>query len=200
MSDAHDSLREDPTIGPLVEEYGDIELDRADDPFERLVISIVNQVISTEAARTVRERLFEAFEITPEALLAADEDELRDVGLSPQKVSAMQNAAAWWREETVTRERFAEMTDEEVIVDLTQISGIGDWTGKMFLMFALGREDVFPVEDLAVRRGMEMLFEEPSRAAMREHAEDWRPYRSVATLYVWQLYVDENSSVEDIIA
>jgi DNA-3-methyladenine glycosylase II len=161
---------------------------------------IVNQLISTEAARTVRERLFDAFEVTPETILTADEDALRDVGLSSQKVAAMQNAAAWWREESVTRERFAGQSDEAVIADLTAISGIGDWTGKMFLMFALGREDVFPVEDLAVRRGMEMLFEEPSRAEMREHAAEWAPYRSVATLYVWQVYVDENSSVEEIVA
>ena len=200
MSDAHDHLREDPTIGLLIAEYGERELDPADDPYERLVVSIVNQLISTEAARTVRERLFDTFEITPRAILTADEECLREVGLSPQKVSAMKDAAAWWHEEDITRERFAELSDEAVISDLTEISGIGDWTGKMFLMFALGREDVFPVEDLAVRRGMEMLFEEPSRAEMREHAEHWKPYRSVATLYVWQVYVDENSSVEDIVA
>ena len=200
VPDAHDHLRDDPAIGPLIEEYGERELDPADDPYERLVISIVNQLISTEAARTVKNRLFEAFEIAPETILAADEDDLRDVGLSSQKVGAMKNAAAWWREEDITREYFAELSDEEVIEELTEISGIGDWTGKVFLMFALGREDVFPVEDLAVRRGMEMLFEEPSRAEMREHAENWRPYRSVATLYVWQIYVDENSSVEEIVA
>jgi DNA-3-methyladenine glycosylase II len=200
VSDAHDHLRDDPTIGPLIDEYGERELEPADDPYERLVISIVNQLISTEAARTVRERLFEAFEITPETILAADEDELREVGLSPQKVSAMKNAAAWWRKDDITREHFAELSDEEVIADLAEISGIGDWTAKTFLMFALGREDVFPVEDLAVRRGMEMLYGELSRAEMCEHAENWRPYRSVATLYVWQIYVGENSSVEEIVA
>ncbi|HET7322782.1 MAG TPA: DNA-3-methyladenine glycosylase 2 family protein [Halococcus sp.] len=200
MPDAHDHLRDDPKIGPLIEEYGERELEPADDPYERLVISIVNQLISTEAARTVKNRLFEAFEITPETILTADEDKLRDVGLSQQKVSAMKDAAAWWCEENITRERFAELSNEEVITDLTAISGIGDWTGKMFLMFSLGREDVFPVEDLAVRRGMEMLYDDPSRAEMREHAVEWKPYRSVATLYVWQIYVDENSSVEEIIA
>ncbi len=200
MSEAHDHLRDDPAIGPLIEEYGERELEPADDPYERLVISIVNQLISTEAARTVRERLFEAFEITPEAILEANEECLREVGLSQQKVGAMKDAATWWHEDNITRERFAALSDEDVITELTEISGIGDWTGKMFLMFALGRGDVFPVEDLAVRRGMEMLFEEPSRAEMRELAENWKPYRSVATLYVWQIYVDENSSAENIVA
>ncbi|PSP86936.1 DNA-3-methyladenine glycosylase 2 family protein [Halobacteriales archaeon QS_4_69_34] len=212
MSDAHDHLREDPAIGPLIDEYGELELEPAGDFFERFVVSIVNQVISTEAARTIRERLFEAFEVTPEALLAADEAALRDVGLSPQKVSAIRNVAAWFYEEDITRERFTRMDDAAAIEELTDIGGVGDWTAKMVLMFGLGRADVFPVEDLAVRRGMAMLYggegagggdaggSELTRAEMRERAERWAPYRSVATLYVWQCYVDENSTVERIVA
>jgi DNA-3-methyladenine glycosylase II len=161
---------------------------------------VVNQLISTEAARTIRDRLFERFEITPAALLAADEDELRDVGLSGQKVEYIKNIARWFRDEEVTRERFTEMTDSEVAADLTQIRGVGDWTANMFLMFGLGREDVFPVGDLAIRRGMEALFGEMTRGEMRTKAEAWAPYRTYASLYVWQHYVDENSDVEDIIA
>ena len=200
MSDAHDALRDDPVIGPLIAEYGIVELEPAEDLFERLVISIVNQVISTEAARTVRDRLFDAFEITPEGILATDPEELRAVGLSPQKVSTMRNVARWFQEEDVTRERFEGRDDESVLAELTEISGIGDWTAKMFLMLALGREDVFPVKDLAVRRAMEDLVGDLSRAEMRYRAPAWAPHRSVATLYLWQHYVDENSSVEDIVA
>jgi DNA-3-methyladenine glycosylase II len=213
VSDAHDHLREHPTIGPLIDEYGELELEPAEDFFERFVVSIVNQVISTEAARTIRERLFETFEVTPEALLAADEAALRDVGLSPQKVSAIRNVAAWFREEDITRERFAGMDDATVMAELTDVGGVGDWTAKMVLMFGLGRADVFPVEDLAVRRGMTMLYggegadgrdadgeRELTRTEMCERAERWAPYRSVATLYVWQCYVDENSTVEEIVA
>jgi DNA-3-methyladenine glycosylase II len=135
VSDAHDHLREHPTIGPLIDEYGELELEPAEDFFERFVVSIVNQVISTEAARTIRERLFEAFEITPGALLAADEAALRDVGLSPpQKVSAIRNVAAWFREEGITRERFAGMDDVAVMDELTDVGGVGDWTAKMVLL------------------------------------------------------------------
>ena len=191
MSDAHDALRDDPVIGPLIDEYGEIELEPADDVFERLVTSIVNQVISTEAARTVRGRLFDAVTITPEGIIAADREELRAAGLSPQKVDTMRNVARWFDEENVTRERFEGRGDADVTAELTEISGIGDWTAKMFLMFVLGREDVFPVED---------LIGDLTRAEMETRAEAWAPHRSVATLYLWQYYVDENSNVEDIVA
>ena len=200
VSNAHDALRDDPVIGPLIEEYGIIELEASDDLFERFVISIVNQVISTEAARTVRGRLFEAFEITPGAMLAADAEELREVGLSPQKVSTMKNVAAWFEEKGITRERFANRDDEAIRAELTEISGVGDWTAAMVLMFGLGRKDVFPVGDLAVRRAIEDLIGELSRAEMAERATAWAPYRSVASLYLWQYYVGENSSVKDIVA
>lgn len=200
MSDAHDALRDDPVIGPLIGEYGEIELEPADDVFERLVTSIVDQVISTEAARTVRGRLFDAVTITPEGIIAADREELRAAGLSPQKVNTMRNVARWFDEENVTRERFEGRGDADVTAELTEISGIGDWTAKMFLMFALGREDVFPIRDLAARRAVEDLIGDLTRAEMETRAEAWAPHRSVATLYLWQYYVDENSNVEDIVA
>jgi DNA-3-methyladenine glycosylase II len=200
MSDAHDALRDDPVIGPLIGEYGEIELEPADDVFERLVTSIVNQVISTEAARTVRGRLFDAVTITPEGIIAADREELRAAGLSPQKVDTMRNVARWFDEENVTRERFEGRGDADVTAELTEISGIGDWTAKMFLMFVLGREDVFPIGDLAARRAVEDLIGDLTRAEMETRAEAWAPHRSVATLYLWQYYVDENSNVEDIVA
>jgi DNA-3-methyladenine glycosylase II len=77
------------------------------------------------------------------------------------------------------------MSEEEVIEELTSIHGIGDWTAKMFLIFVLGREDVFPVEDLGIRRSMEELYDLESREEMREKAEQWRPKRSLASLYLW---------------
>ena len=110
----------------------------------------------------------------------------------------MKNVAAWFDEENVTRERFTDRDDERVADELTEITGVGDWTAKMFLM--LGREDVFPVEDLAVRRAVEELVGDLIRAEMCERAEAWTPNRSVTTLYLWQHYVDENSDVEDVVA
>ena len=191
MSDAHDTLREDPVLRALIEEFGELELDVADDPFERLVISIINQSISTASANAVRERVFALFDdLTPEAVLAADADELRDAGLGETKTEYVRNAARAFRERDLTRERFADANDEEVIDELAGIRGVGEWTGRMYLIFALGREDVLPLGDLAVRRGIESLYGdgEMTREGMRAVAERWRPYRSLATLYIWRHY------------
>ncbi|WP_049996847.1 DNA-3-methyladenine glycosylase family protein [Halococcus sediminicola] len=191
MSDAHDTLREDPVLRALIEEFGELELDVADDPFERLVISIINQSISTASANAVRERVFALFDdLTPEAVLAADADELRDAGLGETKTEYVRNTARAFRERDLTREGFADANDEEVIDELAEIRGVGEWTGRMYLIFALGREDVLPLGDLAVRRGIESLYGdgEMTREEMRAVAERWRPYRSLATLYIWRHY------------
>ena len=185
-------LEDDPILGPYVDEHGPLALEPADEPFERLVVSIVNQQLSTHAAATIRERLFSAVEPTPRSLLAADEGTLREAGLSAQKVEYLRSAAREFEERNLTRERFVEMEDDAVIETMTEIHGVGVWTAKTFLMFGLGREDVFPVEDLGIRRGMERLFGELTRAEMREKATTWKPYRSIASLYVWRVADEKN--------
>jgi len=195
-----DALRDDPDLGPLVERHGPLELRTDEGAFERLVVSIVNQLLSTEAARTIREQLFDAVEITPDGVRAAETETLRDAGLSSQKVEYVRAAADAYEAGKITPEALSELDDDAALAELTQVKGIGDWTGKMYLMFVLERPDVFPVEDLAVRRGMEALFGDESRGEMRERAENWRPYRSYATLYVWHHYVEENSDVEEPVA
>ncbi len=195
-----DSLRDDPDLAPLVERYGPLELDTDEEPFERLVVSIVNQLVSTEAARTIRERLFDAVEITPDGVREAETQTLRDAGLSPQKVEYVRAAADAYDAGHITPNALSELDDDAARDELTQVKGIGDWTAKMYLMFVLERPDVFPVEDLAVRRGMEALFGDESREEMRERATNWKPYRSYATLYVWHHYVEENSDVEEPVA
>ncbi len=180
-------LADDPTIGPLVDEYGPLELTTTETPFERLVVSIVNQQLSTTAAETIRTRLFETVEPVPSAVLAADDDALREAGLSKQKVEYVNSIARTFEERDLTYGSFVEMSDEAVVETLTAMHGVGPWTAKTFLMFGLGREDVFPVEDLGIRRGMERLFGDLTRSEMRTEAEAWRPYRSLASLYVWRV-------------
>ncbi|MBS3760683.1 MAG: DNA-3-methyladenine glycosylase 2 family protein, partial [Halodesulfurarchaeum sp.] len=85
-----------------------------------------------------------------------------------------------------SRDSFADLSDEAVIEELTEIRGIGPWTAKMFLQFGLGRSDVFPVEDLGIRQAVTELYGVESRAAMREQAEVWAPYRSIGSLYLWR--------------
>ncbi|WP_199174949.1 DNA-3-methyladenine glycosylase family protein [Halegenticoccus soli] len=176
----------------LIDEHGPIETRPAPNEYERLVVSIINQQLSTASAAAVRERVFEVLgEVTPESVLAADEDALRRAGLSRTKVEYVRNAARAFRERDLSREGLAELSDEAVIDELTRIKGIGEWTARMYLLFVLGREDVLPLGDLGVRRGIEQLYgngDGMTRAEMREVAERWRPYRSVATRYIWAEY------------
>ncbi|GAB3018433.1 DNA-3-methyladenine glycosylase family protein [Natronobiforma cellulositropha] len=193
-----DELRRDPVMAGLIEEHGPLELEPAADEFERLVVSIINQQMSTASATAIRERVFSRVEITPEGLLAADAAVLRDAGLSTQKVEYVRNVARAFRERDLSAARFADEPDEVVIDELTDIRGVGPWTANMYLMFALGRPDVLPLGDLAVRRGIEALYNDGAsltRAEMREIAAAWRPYRSLATLYIWAAYEAPDSSV-----
>ncbi len=189
------TLREDPTMAALVDRHGRLAVEPADDEFARLCTSIVNQQLSTASAAAIRERFLGVLggDPTPGRVLAADEDDLREAGLSRTKVEYLRSAAAAFRdgERDLTREGFAAADDDAVVEALTEIRGVGEWTARMYLIFALGREDVLPLGDLAVRKGLERVYndgEDLSRAEMREIAEAWRPYRSYGTRYVWAEY------------
>jgi DNA-3-methyladenine glycosylase II len=184
--DPHDHLRADPHLGPYVESHGELEVEPAEDPFARTVVSVLNQQLSTASAAAIRDRVFDRFEVTPSGMLDAEEAALRDAGLSRQKVEYVREIARAFGDGRIDPDRYAGMDDGAVVADLTAVRGVGDWTAKMFLMFVLGREDVFPVEDLGIRRGMAALFDDPTRAEMVDLAEPWRPYRSYASLYLWR--------------
>lgn len=193
MTDHIDHLQQDSIMAELIDRHGLIETTPADDEFERLVTSIINQQLSTASAAAVRDRVFALFDgdITPEAMLAADEDALRDAGLSRTKVEYMKNAAEVFLERDLTRAGLVDHTNEEVIEELTRIKGVGEWTAHMYLMFVLGRDDVLPLGDLGIRNGIQQIYgdgEEMTREEMREIAEQWRPYRSHAMRYIWREY------------
>ncbi|WP_135662412.1 DNA-3-methyladenine glycosylase family protein [Halorhabdus rudnickae] len=188
MAYPYDYLREDPALAPLVDEHGELTLEPAEDLFERLVVSIVRQQLSMASADAIEERLFERFDVTPTALRDVAVEELREVGLSKRKGQTVRNVATAFVERDYSREAFADWSDEAVMDELTEITGIGPWTSKMFLLFALGREDVFPVEDLGIRKGMQTIFDgDLERSEMVDRAERWRPYRSFASLYLWRV-------------
>lgn len=185
-------LRQDDVMARLIDEH-DPYVERDWSEYERLCISIINQQLSTASAEAVRGRVFEHLnhEVTPGTVLEADEEALRDAGLSEMKIEYMRNAAEAFRESDFSRGGLAGHSNEEVVDELTAIKGIGEWTAQMYLLFVLEREDVLPLGDLAVRRGIEELYgngTEMTRAEMREVAEQWRPYRSVATRYIWADY------------
>jgi len=198
MDEAIATLRTDPDLGPLVERHGRLSIDPADDFFARFVVSILRQQVSMASAAATRERLFEAVDVTPEGILAADDDTLRDAGLSGQKTRYVNNVAATFREHGYDTDYFAGVPDEDVIEELTSITGVGTWTAKMQLLFTLGRPDVFPVEDLGIRKGMRTLYGDIDRPAMVDAAEKWQPYRSYASLYLWRAEDGVAESVDEV--
>jgi DNA-3-methyladenine glycosylase II len=199
VTSPYETLSEDSYLGPLVEQHGRLDLDPADDMFKRLVVSILRQQVSMASAAATRERLFEAVEVTPDGILAADPETLRGAGLSRQKTGYVRNVAEAFREE-YSKAYFEELDDEAVVDELTSIKGVGEWTANMQLLFSLGRPDVFPVGDLGIRKGMRNLYgEDLSRAEMIEEAERWAPYRSYASLYLWRVEEDIADSVAEVV-
>lgn len=193
------ALRTDDALGRLVERHGPLRLDPSDDLYRRIVVSILRQQVSMASAEATRERLFEAVEVTPEGMLAAEEGTLREAGLSRQKARYVRVAAETFLAEGYDKAYFAEMADEEILGTLTGITGVGEWTARMQLLFTFGRPDVFPVGDLGVRKGMWSLFgEEMSRGEMVEEARRWAPYRSYAALYLWRVEEDIAASVAEV--
>ena len=189
------TLCADPTMATLVDRHGRLAIEPADDEFARLCTSIVNQQLSTASAAAIHERFVGVLDgdPTPERVLAADEGDLREVGLSRTKVEYLRSAAEAFRDggADLTREGLADHDDDAVIAELTEIRGVGEWTARMYLISALGREDVLPLGDLAVRKGIEQVYsggDDLTRGEMREIAEAWRPYRSYGTRYIWAEY------------
>ncbi|WP_135828990.1 DNA-3-methyladenine glycosylase family protein [Halorussus halobius] len=186
--DPNAALGEDAYLGPLVEAHGPVTVEPADDFFARFVTSILRQQVSMASAAATRERLFDAVTVTPEGILDADPEVLRDAGLSAAKADYVKNVAEAFRTEGYSRSYFADMPDADVVAELTSITGVGEWTANMQLVFSLGRPDVFPVGDLGIRKGMETVFdEELTRAEMVDRAQRWAPYRSYASRYLWRV-------------
>ena len=182
----------DPVMQSIIDAVGPYTLWFEQDRFAMLVRSIVSQQISTSAARAIRKRLQDL--AGPEGLTAANlarfrADELRSVGLSPQKAAYVADLSAKVNDGTVDLRRIGRLPDEQVVGRLTQVKGIGRWTAQMFLIFSLGRPDVFPHDDLGVRtaiRDRYGLTDLPDKATSYAIAASWRPYASVASWYCWR--------------
>jgi len=159
--------------------------------FRALVRSIVFQQLHGKAARAIFDRLQQKAggEVTPESILKLRPTQMRALGLSKQKLSYIRDLARKTRDGVVEFERFAQMSDEEVIAELTQVKGIGEWTAHMFLMFALRRPNILPTGDFGVRNairkayGMKVM---PKPRTMERIAKSWHPYCSVASWYMWR--------------
>lgn len=182
----------DPVMRKIIDAVGPYTVQFERDRFGKLVYSIISQQISTSAACSIQDRLQEFVGpkgLTAENLTRFSIEELRSVGLSPQKASYVADLAAKVHEGIVDLRHIGRLSDEDVIARLTQVKGIGRWTAQMFLIFALGRPDVFPHDDLGVRaaiRNRYGLKDLPDKETSHAIAAPWRPYASVASWYCWQ--------------
>ena len=185
--------RRDPIIRDLMRAHGRCGLADAQhrDPFGALMKAIVSQQLSTKAADTIFKRLVALFDEapSPRALTALTDAQLRAVGLSGQKLRYMRDLAAKVQDGSLPLNTLDAMGDEDVIVALTQVKGIGRWTAEMFLMFRLHRPDVLPVDDLGIVKAVQKAYglrKTPSADRLNKIGEAWRPYRSVACWYLWR--------------
>lgn len=194
---ALDHLRTaDETLGRVIERVGPfgLEVRALQNVFEALARNIVYQQLHGRAAGMIHQRLIDLCgrrKLRPQDVLDAREDELRTVGLSGAKIAALKDLAAKTLDGTVpTLARLRRMSDEEIIAHLIQVRGIGRWTAEMLLMFRLGRPDVLPVDDYAVRKGYATVYglaEMPRPKELIQLCENWRPYRSVGSWYMWRV-------------
>lgn len=186
----------DPALGALIERVGELTLlpTPTQSLFAALARSIVYQQLSGKAAATILGRMTALFAPrrfpTPRDLLAMPSERLRGAGLSTNKTAALRDLAQRTLDGTVpSLARVRRMSDEEIIERLTQVRGIGRWTVEMLLIFRLGRPDVLPLGDYSLRKAYATAFRKrtpPSPEALAKAGEKWRPFRTVASWYLWQ--------------
>lgn len=164
----------------------------ADDFFRSLCEDIIGQQLSGKAADTIYsrfEKLFAGKKITPEKVLALPADKLKAAGMSRAKVKYVKDLAQKVKNKTLKLAKLDQLSDYEVIAELTKVKGIGPWTAEMFLMFTLGREDVFSFGDLGLRKAITRLYkfkQEPGRRQMEKLVKKWKPYRTFASRILWK--------------
>ena len=165
------------------------------DIYSGLISSIVSQQLSVKAAATIHGRFLNLFESGyPKAdqLLKLDDTIMRSVGLSGQKTKYVRNVATYFHENNLFEKDWSQLSDDDIIILLTEIKGVGKWTVQMILMFVLKRPDVFPVLDLGIQHGMIEIYnlkqeKKELYARMEKLSKKWQPHRTVACLYLWAI-------------
>jgi DNA-3-methyladenine glycosylase II len=184
--------RADPVMSSIIGRVGPCTLAPRIGYFTALCQAMISQQVSTVVAAILYQRfrrLFPAGRPTPRGVLALSDDQLRSVGLSRQKIGYLRDLATRFASGQIPTRRFASMSDEEIIQSLLPIKGVGRWTAEMFLIFVLNRPDLLPVDDLGVRKvaqsayALKTLPDAPTLIAL---AAPWRPWRTIATWYLWR--------------
>jgi DNA-3-methyladenine glycosylase II len=184
-------LKRDPKLAKIIKHVGSYDISIMKNPYESLIEAIITQQLSGKAAESISKRFRKLFVRFPKPadVIKMPDSKLRSAGLSGMKVKYIKDLSEKIESKELKIRSLKNMTDEEVIMQLTQVKGIGRWTAEMFLIFSLGRLDVLPVGDLGLKKGIRSLYsmpDLPEKDEIEELAEKWRPYRTVATWYIWK--------------
>ncbi|MBR9678012.1 MAG: DNA-3-methyladenine glycosylase 2 family protein [Nanoarchaeota archaeon] len=190
MKKAVEFLKKDLVMKGIIESVGEVKVDKSDDYFLSLVTSIMYQQLNSKAAKSIFDRFAEACgPVTPVNVFGLSDEVLKGCGLSRQKRSYLKSLAEHFLNNIITPGKFHELSDQEVVDELVQVRGLGVWSAQMFLMFSLGRLDVFAPLDYGLRKAIQVnysLKEMPSPKEAEAFAERWKPYRTIASLYLWK--------------
>ncbi len=188
-------LSSDKKLAAVIIAQQSLKLKKRKNVTVRLCASIMSQQLSTKVADVIYKRflnLFDGEEPNPEQILSIKPEKLRSIGLSNAKVMYVQNVARFALEEGLDHKHLGKKSNEEVILHLTKIKGVGRWTAEMILMFTLGREDVFAVDDLGIQQAMQKLYQLKAadkkllKKRMLSISEKWSPYRTYACMHLWR--------------
>jgi len=182
--------KKDPVMAGIMRAHPKVFMMPRGEPFFTLARAIVGQQISVKAAQSVWNKVLVCVKtISPEGVLKVKRPDLRACGLSDRKTEYIADLAQHFADGKIHVHRWPEMDDEAIIAELTEVRGIGRWTAEMFLMFNLLRPDVFPLDDLGLQKGICHAYfkkRKVSLRTMKKLGETWRPWRSVATWYLWR--------------
>jgi len=185
-------LKKDPKLSKIINDVGKYEIKITRNHYESLVDAIISQQLSGSAAKAIGQRfrkLYSSRFPKPIEVIKTSDFKLRGTGLSRMKIKYIKELSKKIESKELKLKSFSKFSDEEVISQLTKIKGIGRWTVAMFLIFSLARLDVLPVGDLGLKKGIQLLYalpEIPQEIEVENIAEKWKPYRTVATWYIWK--------------
>lgn len=186
------ALKKDPKLAKIIEFVGEYQIKISRNYYESLVEAIITQQLAGSAAKAISNRFRSLYGKSfpkPIDVINTSDAKLRKTGLSRPKIKYIKELSKAIEGKKLKMRSISKLSDEEVIAHLTQVKGIGRWTAEMFLIFSLGRMDVLPVGDLGLRKGIQLYNsadELPDEAEIEKLAEKWRPYRTVATWYLWK--------------
>lgn len=182
-------MEKDHNLIELFNKTNEIAVTISKDYFQSLVKTIISQQLSTRVADVIYKRLVTLLDeqIEPLKILNTEEEILRAIGLSRPKIKYLKSLALHMQNKEISFDQFEDMSNEEIIEQLIKVKGIGIWTAHMFLMFSMGRQDVFSTLDLGLRNALKKLLNRPdmTNEEIKIYSHKWKPYRTIVSHYLW---------------